>query len=311
MKLVKLSFPYDFPVMRQTSGSAGVWGNYRFVIDDTLQECDYWVIYTAHEMKAETVCCHSKHIVFVPGEAYDTSPRFPDKFLKQFGLVITVQPQLKGKNIRYHQNANPWFIERSYDALKAMGIPAKTKLLSIVSSNKDFTEGHRLRLQFADKLKAHFGDQVDFFGRGIRDFEYKWDVTAPYQYHIAIENDEVPDWVTEKFQDPILTYTFPFYYGCPNLETYIDSAAFCRIDIRKPAEAIAIIEREISGNRYEQFLQSASAYRAKVLDQLQLFPMLSSFLDTLPDVAAKATTILPPDAFQASLFSRIKRKIIK
>lgn len=295
--------------MRQTPGLSGIWGNYQFVIDENLRECDYWVVYTAHNMLAETVHCNPRHTVFVPGEAYDTSPRFPEKFLKQFGLVITVQPQLKGKNVRYHQNANPWFIERSYDELRAMDIPNKTRLLSIVSSNKDFTEGHRLRLAFAQQLKAHFGDQVDFYGRGIRDFEHKWDVTAPYKYHIAIENDDVPHWVTEKFQDPLLTYSFPFYYGCPNLESYINAASFCRIDIHKPAEAIAIIEKTIQANRYEQFLHSAPAYRDTVLNQLQLFPMLASFLDTLPDGAKKKITLLPPDAFQPGLLSRIKQKI--
>ena len=41
---------------------------------------------------------------------------------------------------------------------------AKTKLLSIVVSNKTFTKGHRDRLEFCLKLKERLGDKVDLFG---------------------------------------------------------------------------------------------------------------------------------------------------
>ena len=66
-------------------------------------------------------------------------------------------------------------------------------------------------------LKKHFGDQIDLFGRGLNDFEDKWDVLANYKYTVAIENDFCDDWVTEKYFDCILSNTLPFYYGCPNL----------------------------------------------------------------------------------------------
>jgi len=76
-------------------------------------------------------------------------------------LIITVQKELKHRNILYSHNANPWFVGKSYDELNSEILPTKTKLLSVVSSNKAFTEGHRKRVEFVQKLKNHFGDQLD------------------------------------------------------------------------------------------------------------------------------------------------------
>ncbi|MFX7025309.1 hypothetical protein ABTI08_20660, partial [Acinetobacter baumannii] len=82
--------------------------------------------------------------------------------------------EIQGKNVIHHQNANPWFIEKDYDELVELKPFRKTKLMSIVSSDKAFTEGHRKRLDFAKKIKEYFGDSVDLFGRGLNPFEKKW-----------------------------------------------------------------------------------------------------------------------------------------
>lgn len=54
-------------------------------------------------------------------------------------------------------NAAPWIEERQ--------IYEKTKLVSMISSNKAMVPGHRKRLEFVQK----FRDQVDLYGRGFKD----------------------------------------------------------------------------------------------------------------------------------------------
>ena len=312
MKTVKLTFNYDFPVMRQTQDSKGRWGDYQFIIDPDLKACDYWVVYTAHDMVAEQCYCDKNNIFFIPGEGYETSARFSSDFLKQFGKIITVQRQLKGNNITYFQNANPWFIEKSYNDLLNLNIPEKTKLISIISSDKDFTEGHRNRQRFTKRLKEHFGEGLDFFGRGINSFDNKWDVTAPYKYQIAIENDFTDDWVTEKFFDPILTYTYPFYYGCPNLKKYMPDSSFQRIDINDPEGSIRIIENAIRNNVFDRYIEKANACRDLALNHHQLFPMLVSFFEQNKNTPAPSNiTIRPSGNEKEHLFGRLKRKIFK
>lgn len=281
MIIVKLTFNYDFPLFRQTPGFSQIWGDYKFVVDDNLKECDFWIIYTDYNLQVETVTCNPENIIFIPGECYATSPKFTQPFLDQFGLVITVQRELKHRNILYSHNANPWFVGKSYDELCANTLPKKTKLLSVVSSNKAFTEGHRKRLEFVQQLKQHFGDQLDVFGRGIVDFEDKWEVLADYKYTIAIENDFCEDWVTEKYFDCIYANTLPFYYGCPNLEEIVSEASFIRIDIGNFEEAIQIIEQAIANDAYEKRKESLQHQKVKSLEEDQFFPWIVSFLQEM------------------------------
>ncbi len=314
MYTVKLTFNYDWPLFRQTPKYSGVWGNYRFIIDNELEECDFWVIYSNYKLSNERCRCNKNNILFLPAEGYETSPRFSKEFLDQFGKVITVQRELKGNNVVYWQNANPWFVEKSYDELTSIDMPEKTKFMSIISSNKVMTAGHKKRLDFAYAIKEYFGDQVDLFGRGIADFDKKWDVLAPYKYHIAIENDFCDDWVTEKFFDPFLTFTYSFYYGCPNMLRYMPEDSYTPIDINDVNSTIKKIESIISNDDlYNRFFRNCPSYRNIVLNKHQLFPMLVSFLEQMDSSQPKELVTIVPEAIPASppltLLQKIKRKI--
>jgi hypothetical protein len=287
MKIVKLSFHYDWPLFRQSPQCLGEWNGYKFIIDKNLQECDFWIIYTEHGLETETVLCNPENIIFVPGECYSTSPRFSQEFLDQFGMLVTVQRELYHRNTLLLHNANPWFIGKSYDELKAVGVPTKSKLISVISSNKAFTDGHRKRLDFVEKIKLHFGDQLDVFGRGIKDFDNKWDVLADYKYTIAIENDDCDDWVTEKFFDCLYTRTLPFYYGCPNLEKMVDKDTFIRIDINDLEESIKTIEKTIENDEFEKRKNLLNREALKSLDTDQFFPFFAGILDTLDATVPK------------------------
>lgn len=306
MKIVKLSFHYDWPLFRQSPGCLGEWGDYKFIIDKDLKECDFWIVYTEYGLETETVKCNPENIIFVPGECYNTSPKFSQGFLDQFGMLITVQRELKHKNRKLLHNTNPWFIGKSYDELKVLGIPEKTKLMSVVSSNKALTEGHRKRLDFVEKLKAHFGDQVDVFGRGIKDFDDKWEVIADYKYTIAIENDDCDDWVTEKFFDCLYTRTLPFYYGCPNLESIVDKDTFIRIDVDNFETSIQTIEKAITNDEFEKRKDLLNETAIKSLDKDQFFPFFTEILDTLDPNAKKFKTVIKSE----SNFNNQKNKVL-
>ena len=280
MYIVKLTFNYDWPIFRQTPQNLGIWGDYKFVIDSNLKECDYWIIYTEYKLVKEQCICNKENIFFIPGEGVNTCVKYPKAFLSQFGKIITVQREIQGKNVVHYQGANPWFVEKTYDELMNYEIPEKKKLISIISSDKAFTPGHIKRLEFAKRIKDYFGDDIDFFGRGLNTFDRKWDTLAPYKYHIAIENDFCEDYFTEKLFDPIFANSYPFYFGCPNLELYVTKGAFTRIDINNFEESVAIIERVIKSDMtYNSFTENAHEYRNDLLNVHQLFPMVCKFMD--------------------------------
>jgi FkbM family methyltransferase len=306
MKIVKLTFNFEFPIFRQTPGELGVWGDYKFIVDCSLVECDYWVIYSDYNQVIEKCRCAKENIYFIPAEGFNTSTNFPAQFLAQFGKIITVQKQITGTNVIYNQNANPWFVEKSYDELLNLKKPIKSKLMSIITSNKQHTPGHKKRLQFALNLKNYFGDQIDLFGRGIQNFDEKFSVLAPYKYSITIENDFEDDWMTEKVIDPILTYTMPIYYGCPNIDKYLSNTSYLRIDINDFEKSVRIIEDALIEDRYSIFLQNVVQERYNVLNNLQLFPMLIGFFKSSENSTEKLDSIIYPVNYFKSINFKVK-----
>lgn len=74
----------------------------------------------------------------------------------------------------------------------------KNKLVSMVCSNKGFTEGHRKRMELIERFKG----KVDLFGRGFNDFEKHEDVFADYCFTFSLENLAERYYITEKFMSP-------------------------------------------------------------------------------------------------------------
>jgi hypothetical protein len=89
----------------------------------------------------------------------------------------------------------------------------KTKLVSMVSSNKRMTKGHIHRLEWVNKLK----DKVDLYGRGFEEVEKKEEALKDYMFSVTIENDSYLTYWTEKILDCFVTGTVPVYYGSPDI----------------------------------------------------------------------------------------------
>ena len=89
-------------------------------------------------------------------------------------------------------------------------IHPKTKLVSMIASNKGWLRGHQNRLEWVEKLK----DKVDLFGTG-RAFQLndKEDGLRDYMFSVSIENDASDAYFTEKLTDNFVMGTVPVYYG--------------------------------------------------------------------------------------------------
>ena len=49
-------------------------------------------------------------------------------------------------------------------------------------------------------------------------------------FHICVENQQVRHYFSEKLIDPILTYTVPVYWGCPNIGSYFHTEGMILFD---------------------------------------------------------------------------------
>ena len=288
---------------RQTPGHTLVSqdGRYRFYVNEELDDPDFWVVQGKGVRQPTTCHVAPENTIFLA-----TEPRsvlvYPKKYLRQFGIVCTCQAETRHPNVHLGPAILPWFVGYTehgdhcqytldYETLKTSPAPKKEKLLSVITSNKAFTKGHQDRIRFVEKLKNHFGDRIDVFGRGFRPFDDKWDVLAPYQYHVAIENSSQPYYWTEKVSDCFLAATFPFYYGCTNLADYFPREAYQLIDLYDADRSISLIETTIQRGATVQALEEA---KRRVLDEYNMFEYVARLCDRLNPTALKQDMTLQP-----------------
>jgi hypothetical protein len=103
-------------------------------------------------------------------------------------------------------------------------IHKKSKLVSMVFSNKMWLPGHKLRHHIAKEIFNLTGyDKLDLFGTGSdRPLKYKADGTNDYMFQIAIENMQRPNYFADKIFDCFVTGTVPIYWGCSNIGDFFD-----------------------------------------------------------------------------------------
>lgn len=90
----------------------------------------------------------------------------------------------------------------------------KTKNVSIIASEKSFTEGHKLRHDIIHR----YSGRIDVYGRGYKFIPSKLEALKDYRYTIVIENCQLDNYFSEKLIDPMVCGTIPIYWGTPNHE---------------------------------------------------------------------------------------------
>ncbi len=270
--------------MRQFAGSQPVWGNVEFVFSGDFGDCDIVFVYDAipEDLSGRLTAQRSMFIASEPASV----KTYHQDFLAQFDSVLTTDRSTRHPNVVYGQLGLPWLLgtydidgtllkqPMNFDDFEDFD-PPKTKLISVVSSNKAFTEGHRSRLEFVERLKLKFGDEIDVFGRNINGFGDKTEVLSSYKYHISIENSSYDDYWTEKLSDSFLTLTYPIYFGCPNITKYFPGSSLTQIDIGDTDAALEIIQRVIESDEAQAAKPAMQEARQLVLRDHNLFSILA------------------------------------
>ncbi len=287
---VKLTSAFKgIDVIRQTPNRSGVWGNCKFYLNEDVEECDWWFTHGAL-LEKETAMCPKDRTVLWLCEP-ETIKHYDRNYIRQFHTVRTCQTNLQHPNIVLDQLASVWFIgswtnpqtgKKEFSSFEDLQKPVggKTKLLSIATSSKNRTEGHKKRLKLAYALKNHFGEELDMYGAGINLIENKWDAIAPYKYHITLENSYVLHYWTEKLADAFIGEAFPLYYGCPNLNHYFPEKSFMHIDADDIPGTIKKIERAINENLYEKNVEHIREAKKLVMEKYNLFATIASICNS-------------------------------
>lgn len=98
----------------------------------------------------------------------------------------------------------------------------KSANVSLIASAKRSQEGHRLRHALVDWASAE-GVDMTALGGGYAPFDEKSDGLAPYRFSVVIENIRERNYFSEKLIDAILCEAVPIYWGCPNIDEFLDT----------------------------------------------------------------------------------------
>lgn len=149
-----------------------------------------------------------------------------DNYKDKFKYIFTHDKRIIEKDPNFFKftlpNALPWIQNRK--------IYEKNKLCSFIVSNKNWTSGHKFRLNVLERFK----NKIDHYGRGFTNelpwsFNYngieesgKMPALENYFFSFAFENDNYDAIFCEKITDCFATGTIPIFWGTPNISDYFD-----------------------------------------------------------------------------------------
>tara|TARA_R110002020_G_scaffold144935_2_gene318130 strand:+ start:405 stop:1349 length:945 start_codon:yes stop_codon:yes gene_type:complete len=165
-------------------------------------------------------------------EPYDLIPKIYDQLEhveEHFDFILTYEKFLLDRNpekYKFHP------CDTSGIELQSHKLHKKTKLVSMIYSEKTWLFGHRLRHIIAKSLIPKIGyDKIDIFGRGTDNpIKLKSEGLNDYMFQVAIENAQRPNYFADKIYDCFVTGVVPIYWGAPNIGDFFDKRGIITFD---------------------------------------------------------------------------------
>ena len=123
----------------------------------------------------------------------------------------------------------------------------KTKLCSMVSSDKKMCQLHRIRIALAEFLEGQ-NTGIDFYGSMFGKWVPIIETLQDYKFSICIENYIDDDYFTEKILNCFATGTIPVYIGAKNIKNKFNGDGI--IQVSKPGEMIDAIAEFVNDDFY-------------------------------------------------------------
>jgi hypothetical protein len=238
-----------------------------------------------------------KNIKFIPTNNADYTvilncANAPFKFENTFYFQCEPEPirgcMTPAPKVQYDfsvsKHHNPIFIGyRCMKSASELMLPnEKSKEICAVLSSKGGYEGRVMRMEFAKNYLTKI-PEFDLFGAinpKVGDVD-KYAVLSKYKYTFNAENCPESNFFTEKLIDPIINESLCFYWGCPNVEQFIDPRCFIRVDISKPAEALEVVKQAMADNEWEKRIGFIREEKRKIIYEKQICIWLDNFIGSI------------------------------
>ncbi len=302
MLKVKVSIGWKFPfksdslsIYNFTNSKDNIYNNKKFFINTEVEEPDYWfIIENTYSAKKEKVNINKDNIIFLGSDSrYEPSYyllKSKQEFLSQFHTVyyhtaVNLKNSInKPSFCNWKLRGDPFenkFEESDIDFYENYH-PKKTKLLSVYCTDKVVNEVQKVRFDFVKKLKRELGDELHWYGYENKT-EDKIEGIGSYKYHLVLENNLLPNTMTEKLFDSYLGNSYPIYSGATNAEDYFPSNSFARINMHDFNGSINVIKDCISNNYYEANYEKLLEARKIVLERFNLIKRIDEIVEDMID----------------------------
>lgn len=138
------------------------------------------------------------------------------KLENKFDYILTYDVELLSRGKKYLK----YVVGQSRIDISDAMIYNKTKLVSMIASNKTISIGHRFRHDVANALASD--RNIDLWGSAYKPFTNKLEPLSNYHFSISIMNSKVDNFFTEILVDNFMVGTVPIFWGCPNIGDYFD-----------------------------------------------------------------------------------------
>ena len=259
-----------------------------FVFDPSCADYDWIVVYDELPTSAvgtfkngcEPLRCPKECTILATQEPVSIK-RYPKAYTQQFGHLLTNRPFEAEEHSHYHLGRGYywWYIGRGYQEYKSLVLAPKEKLISVISSSKrmQYTK-HAARFDLAMYLADNI-QGMDWYGKGVRPFEKKYEVLEPYKYHVTIENHIGEHHWSEKLADAFLAECLPFYAGDPIIDEVFPKKSFISIPIDNPKEASEIIKTAIANQEYEKRRDAILEAKRLILERYNFFAQILEVIE--------------------------------
>lgn len=240
------------------------------------EPCDFFVVINHTNYNVD-----KKKTIFLNMEPFLISHFFLDS------QIVIFPPQ--------KLNTLEWHLSFSYDFLQNSNFyEIKKNNISAILSNKYFDEGHKKRIDLCKFIEKQNEFEIDVFGsnyfnwkkyKGVLPYHQKENGLIKYKYHINMENHSIPNYLTEKLIDGILSECLVFYWGCPNVLDYLPENSFIILDSDKIEKNYETIKFHIENNSYELYRPKILEAKNKILNELQFFPRINNIIQSLHSIS--------------------------
>jgi hypothetical protein len=167
-----------------------------------------------------------------------------------YDLILTHDNELLSRSEKYV------FAPADATIIKNEGckVHHKSKLISMVYSNKTELFGHRLRHIIAKTMipQMKLSCEVQFYGSGANKYvRDKLECLKDYRFQIVTENAQRDYYYTDKLLDCFITGTVPIYWGANNIGDFFNSKGI--LSFNHPNELKKILT-SIDEEKYNQMI---------------------------------------------------------